>query len=256
MMGAALFETKHFDHSVDFYKRAREQSSERETRPQLADALIFAGRYAEGCSLLREFLDDDPDARLGWHLKHWAIANAQATFGMPDQQRKPREAADLALRVTELSSDEEIRDRLSEALDQDRLSPEAWFNIGVAARKSDNAFLQTLGFVMAALVGRGIESWTNAALSAMQLWVEDDEQGDLVGSVIATGVWDHREQFIDALMDAADFSDETMQVLTEFVDGTLAEIAEENKRFELRLLGPGSEYESIWIDTDLQNEAG
>lgn len=248
-LGGTLFELGQFEHSADFYKRARALGLEQDIRAQHGDALLFSGRYREGRQLIDEYLkDNNPDALAEWRLKCWAVENADRAIGMPDQDRQIDEALKLAISVDGLE-DHEVADRAMEALDLDRLCGEAWLNLGIYHRRAHNDdFYQVLCFVMAALILRDLESWNKAAVSAFQFALEDEKKILLFTSIVAAGYRHQGQAFVDAL--AADVDSVEGFPVDEFMtalDDVIGSIPEGEPSFEIRFLGRGSDYESFRI---------
>jgi len=165
-LGASFFNMGKYLFSAKMYKKCHDIDGDISVIPFYADALMRSGKYQKALKFHKIALDDKATKQsVSWHLMEICLESLIDHTGIKEQARKP----DAALSTLEtLNPDEEnFAEKLDQALNEDMLSKEILFNLGVANSKIKDMQGATICFSMAALLGDSdIISWVNAALSS------------------------------------------------------------------------------------------
>ncbi len=143
-----------------------------------ADALLFAGRYAE----VAEQFARCPRTDLGAHGAAWRLKLACLPFVRRhggDRQRRDRDRAEQLIEPVDLEqpgiSTDEALGRLGQALAADACAGEAWFRLAaVSAVHQQDLRAQAPVFLTAAVLLRyATGAWMNAAVCALDTASDD-----------------------------------------------------------------------------------
>ncbi len=246
--GGILFGLARFAFSARAYDKAIRLGGEKECMALRADALMFAGRYAEAHQLFQDYLRTDVDAEdAEWRLKSFALVAIIKSLGLEKQKRDQASAIRVANVVALSPTDAEAS--LNEALQFDALCALAWFNLAVNAHRQKKPDDALLGFVMAGLIGRtDPESWANALLLSLR-----PEKLSLLVEIALVGYKINGQRFMDALRKLAEKQHQSFPsaTLLDQVWKLVTSVERPTKGFEVRMLGKGSSYESIQLEPDL-----
>jgi tetratricopeptide (TPR) repeat protein len=228
-----FFLSGNYQEAADAYRRALDLDNA-ESRPLLADALMFSGRYQEALDQFSEVVANEELSKPEWRLKQTMLGFLTRVLGIGQQVRRVEEAARSA-------SDEALdRDGLLDALKMDALCAEALYRIGQLVHQAGD---------------RSVEWFVASALAAPRTpiaWF----------AAMAFASEDAPDMFEDVARCARRFSgDDLIQLLLE-TDPTGAGAAEMMTLFEglppdpswpleVRLTTPGSsEYAVIRLPDD------
>ena len=246
-MAAVLFDARRYRLSVSFYEEATRLRADEEWRALLADALLFAGRYADASAEFDRFLAATGEMSSEWRLKSWVLGGMRQLLQTNQQKRRPRAAGRIVDEAVRSGTPEPSEMR--RALSEDGLCAIAWFNLGVGAagREQDEAFVS---FLIAALISRSdAEAWVNALVLSMQ----SEKYGFLMPYITdAAARALRREQFAVALKEWAKgqdprfSSDIFLDGMTEAIDHA-QNVLDAATAFEVRLIGDDGQYERLLL---------
>ena len=264
-LGAALFESGDYSGAVDAYEHAIAIAiaiaieDDGWTSPRLADALMFAGRYADAQARFAEFLHDGGAPRdTMWRLKLRVLADLRSLVG-DTQGRRPDEANELAELVDfddpNLTLDQ-ARVLVQQAIDADACSGAAhnrrmFLSFREDATGEIDASDAVGPAIAAAVLHHGdVDAWVNAVTLAAHENEPDPDLYDLMRTAIRTT----GDEVIDRLLTATPPLDQARVVL---LDRAAQDLEEErrNEAFTMRLSsddGVVTEFEFLPRDPDDQ----
>jgi tetratricopeptide (TPR) repeat protein len=148
-----LFGMQRYSEAVVEYQQAIDLGEDDVTPTLLADALLFAGSYAEAEARLENVLATADDADGEWRLKVAAIRHIRATTGLDSQERSPHDADQVSPNL--VSGDPAATLAISaDVLRFDALNPYAWSHRAVALLRSGSTDRVDVGvsYLIAALL--------------------------------------------------------------------------------------------------------
>jgi len=201
-LAGPLFETRQFDDSALHYARAIALGDTGLVEALLADALLFAGRYADAEAQFDRYLEDhhgSEDAE--WRLKR-SIIPLLRRFGGDVQSRDAGRADALAASVDFYDSTLTIEHALAttlEALTADACCGEAWFRYMFVEPASRGAVEPPPEPALAAavLLRYATGAWVNAALAA------DIAGAETLPDIFQTAYRFEQDEFVRALVESA-----------------------------------------------------
>lgn len=182
-LAGANFLDGRYEDAVTAYERALGLSEE--TDPHLkaryADALMFAGRYADAFDTFDSIQPHTRDLQAWVYTKMTTLAWVIQETGIESQQRNPSAANQLADTIHENQTAEEQDQIAGQIWQHDAISALGWF---AQARNLLDQGLEEeamLAYLTAATVHEGlVEAWVNVAILAMTL----NDENMLTASVI------------------------------------------------------------------------
>jgi tetratricopeptide (TPR) repeat protein len=241
-LAGVLFLLARYKLSARLYEWAVKLGEVRLTKALFADALMFSGDYASALRELTDYAAAEQNPKSEYLLKLCALESLQQ-LEPTKQRRQTAEAIKLATSDSRLS-DKAFEERLGEALKLDTLCGMAWFNLArllIQQGKHDEA---CIAFVWATIADRcQAGAWINAftlALSSKKHFVLAPHI--IVAARFATGdaVTEELLKMVDLQSD-----DFPKREFIEAVDKMLALVPDEQRPFEVRLLGEPSEVKVV-----------
>lgn len=168
-LGGALWGTDQFDQGAEAYARAIELGTDEPLAPALqADALLFAGRYAEALTLFRGLkLGDADDGE--YRLKTRVSQAIVERLGIAQQRRRTKRAI-AAAPVSELDNAHAWQQAASAQLALDALWGSAWLNMGLSEDELGFPERALDSFIAATvLIPQDHEAWIRALIGAFRL---------------------------------------------------------------------------------------
>ncbi|HLO83502.1 MAG TPA: DUF4365 domain-containing protein [Nostocaceae cyanobacterium] len=241
-LAGILFESKKYSLSVKFYREALKLGEQGSCIALFADALMFAGKYAEALETFKAYLESTTEFEPEWGLKAFILGFIIQGFNCHEQKRNTSAALKLSAFDDNLSI-MEYRNRLQESLIQDALCSNAWFNFGVLESENGSPDDALIPFLIAALTNLAdVEAWCNAIGIGF-----NKEDYELASYMIITAYKINDNNFIEQVIKFAQ-SQGTGFPLTDFVNivhKVINEIPQQDNSFKLRLLGEGSDFDTF-----------
>lgn len=196
-LGGVLFEAGRFPASVNCYRKAVALGSRDVVSALLADALLFAGQYAQSVDAFKNYfnklsLSVDPEKEVDssstdWCLKAWCLEVALEELKIKEGPPKGK------LLDSYRGAPDDIEAMTSYLKSQGILHPRIWFNLGV----SYNLRLHNQGamicFLMAGLIEPAdIEAWGNCLVLALNL-----SEDNLFQHIASEAIFRHGDDFIE-----------------------------------------------------------
>lgn len=199
-VGGMLFQLDHFGLAAMFYGRALQLGADSETCGLYADALLYAGRYAEAEEAFAATVGDDGPSRPEWRLKLAALPRIRSAAGDHQHRKRAegRAATELAVVGVDRSPDEIIAS-LQEALRIDALSEDTW--LFLAALVHEEAPLEAAELMLVAALARLHDAGTWQAAFALEWTVRRDEARLL--DIAAAASWLAGESFRQSMVEWA-----------------------------------------------------
>lgn len=200
-LGGALFETGRFQQAAAAYGKAIALGDAGLVEALYADALLFAGRYADAKRQFDTYLESDRGSEdAEWRLKR-SIISLLRRFGGAEQERDPQRAEALTESVDlqdPTLTVEQAHASLMEALRADACCGEAWFRYAFveSAVRGAVEFLPEPALAAAVLLRYATGAWVNAAIAA-----EINATG-LLPDVFQVAYRFERDEFVRALLAA------------------------------------------------------
>lgn len=160
------FLKKRYASAVFFYKRSIDLEDDKTTRFLYADALAFAGRYAESLEEITQSLPDEIDQdHVEWYLKSKSVSFLISFLSITRQTRVKSNFHDVP--EPKKLNDKTIKTICMKSLELDAMCALSWFNLGGVFHREGKAELALNCFLTSALIEPcDIESWANAAAIA------------------------------------------------------------------------------------------
>ena len=156
-----LFLCHRYKAAVSFYKSATRVSNDDFLQCLLADALMFAGEFAEAESKFNEFATPGRMRDAEWVLRAKGLAHLRGLLGI-DSQDRSRSAANAVL--DKAPDGPPARETCLEVLQSDALNGLAWFNLGGCEFEEGNFLSACRCYLLAALVMPwDLDAWINAS---------------------------------------------------------------------------------------------
>jgi tetratricopeptide (TPR) repeat protein len=157
------FLKKRYTSSVAFYRRSIELENDQTTRLLYADALAFAGHYADSLQELRKSLPEEiGQDHAEWYLKEKAIDFLISFLSLSKQNRV--QSNFHGIQDPAALDDKMIRIICMKSLELDALCANSWFNLGGVFYREGSTELALNCFLISALIEPSdIDAWTNAA---------------------------------------------------------------------------------------------
>lgn len=246
-----LFGLHDYEASAEAYYEALKLGASDWFKALYADALLFAGQYADALEAFEDYNAAHANAGRGleWNLKELVARQIVDGLEIRSQQRNPLAAQEILNRLAQNADGFSAADRepLYEVLELDALNAAAWMSLGLmdTAHGGHGAG----EFLAGALLHEGDpHAWAFAFMSAYWSGTSDEIQTQIV----ATGQRMTSGEMAAALIDLVqiqgpDFpSDDFLAAL----DRKLAELPDENEGdLELRMLEADGHVESVQVPT-------
>jgi tetratricopeptide (TPR) repeat protein len=212
-LAGVMFLARRYVVAAELYRRSLDIEDHRPTRALYADALMFSGKYREAEELFEAYLTipvHPTDAE--WALKCLAMSFLRAETGI-NEQRRSAPVFPEGFRPSELE-ETEIAQICGRALQQDALSPLAWFNWGGVHHRANELERAAKCFLMAALsVPWDLQAWGNVIAISMQT-----ENTALFGHALVAAYMTNGEEFLSHMADRVRASrDEVVKMLASVV---------------------------------------
>jgi hypothetical protein len=164
-----LFGSGRFDEAAQTYGLAHEMDPQPKLVGLRADALMFAGRYADALAAFRDFNASGKD-EAEWRIKERFMSIVVEQIGIDSQERDH----DAAMQAVDLDYERMTAVELAIALERvphlDALFGLAYFNLGRAHLDSGNEAAALVDYLGAAACERfDAEAWMNVMVQAMNL---------------------------------------------------------------------------------------
>lgn len=181
-LGGALFGTGQYGKAAQAYERSIELGTNEPLASALqADALMFAGKYAEALELFDTFNEQHPEDDGEYRLKARACRTIVERLGLSEQERSIGRAL-KAGKGPDPKTPDEWTDMALRQLGADALWGSAWLNLGLSDHDNGDNRAALESFIAATvLLVRDYETWQNAMFTAFVL-LEIDTLRDLVVS--------------------------------------------------------------------------
>lgn len=239
-VAGVLFETKHFSHSAEWYRKAKEISESILIPALHADAVMFAGRYDEAMGYFDEYLagqSNDSASELcnerdEWHLKYHMMVHIVKSMGIKEQTRNTKEAVANVERG--INNPAQMRDSLMRALKEDALCGLAWFNMGQHLVNVENDRKAAVYcYLFTGLTQTwDVEAWVNATFLGMQ-----ELALDVIQQLICVAYAKNREAYIEEVVKFTERqnmeADTKVDLINSFVD-MCNKIPKEQEPVEIR----------------------
>lgn len=159
-----LFTGRRFSFAAEFYRRALEFGETGLCEGLFADALMFAGRFAEARERFKNFNEASAVPNEEFLLKEIVLSDLIKFLGNENQNRQPAHARMCGAIDDTQDLDSNI-ESLEACLKIDALSGLTWFNLGVLYGKIRNHDEAAMAFILAGLSQTNdVEAWRNAFL--------------------------------------------------------------------------------------------
>jgi tetratricopeptide (TPR) repeat protein len=174
-----LFRDGQFAEAAASYERALELGGEPSAAALRADALMFAGRYAESQAAFatdRETRapEDREGVADGWQLKERFLGFLVQQLGLNSQERDKPAAEDALSIISYDGTSAEIAEQLERVIALDALSGGAWFNLGRAHLDQGDQEGALWSYLGAAICQSGdAEAWANVVILAGSMEMTD-----------------------------------------------------------------------------------
>jgi tetratricopeptide (TPR) repeat protein len=179
-----LFETGRYEEAVEAYGRAITLGDRGLVEALYADALLFAGRYADAERELGRYLSEDrgPDGA-EWRLKLRILPLIRAWGG--DHQQRAIERSEALVESVDIAAETEIDpplSRLQEAIRLDSCNGEAWFRMFLfeALREDSMEAAAPMALAGVVLLRSAAGAWGNALVATESASAPEDELIDLL----------------------------------------------------------------------------
>jgi tetratricopeptide (TPR) repeat protein len=240
-LAGILFESRRYFLAVKLYERALSLGEEGVCHALYADALMFAGRYRESQQAFESYLSSSAEFESEWRLKTCVLGWIRSMLGCDEQKRQTEAAIKLTKPNNHLVSHAvEYRQRLQDALKQDALCGNAWFNLGVLESQTGNQESAFVPFLMAALIKTGdVEAWCNAIVFGIFAGYDS-----LVSDIILAAYQLNGNDLMEELIRSAQSQPEGFPI-TDFLNvmnKILSEVPREEKRFDVRVYKNESDF--------------
>ena len=227
--GGLFFVLGHFRCAATLYQKGVERGAGPDTKPLLADALMFAGEYEQAEKQFTLYLGEEATiSSPEWVLKNWALGHIVG-LGVPSQKRQTRAA------LAHAGSPATIE----EALRLDALCGLAWFNQGAAELDANHRDSALRSYLLAAVCQTwDLEAWRNAYALA----TEREEDRAFAPWILWAAYELNGERFFEELAGAMQGPVERVREHVRALRIALDELPRKHGSREFRLLGPESEY--------------
>jgi tetratricopeptide (TPR) repeat protein len=250
-LAGVFFFSDRYDESAKAYAKALELGGDEWAELLCADALMFAGAYAEAREAFRAAVGQIESFERGseYPLKMGLLDTLMDERGLDRQERDLPAAKALLEEVVKdnwTAEREQLIAKCWEAIDVDGLDPIAWWNLASATEKEGDLEAAGLRFLYAALCQPvDAEAW---AFSFLHLW--SAERHELLPMILITGerlTGGRMLPEINRLMKEA-VDPEGRGELISVLGAMLDEHADPHSDgFELRFVSSGKEAESVAI---------
>lgn len=227
-LAGAYFETGCYENAAAEYQESLGDCPDSNGPALYADALLFAGRYAEaGSEFARYCSDADASSDAEWRLKNRVIGRIRAVGG-DVQVREVAKSEALIRRVDltgggeELSLDE-AREILNRALAFDACAAEAWFRLQFVEFAESEVPGDALdSALLAAVLHRHAPgAWVNALLMACMSGADEE----LILDILRVAYKFKASEFVEELA-AAKVSNEVFEVVLPMLDSVMSDASE------------------------------
>lgn len=249
-VAGTLFEKKRYKLSVELYKYAVCINQLPTYQALYADALLFAGKYADSKNAFEKYFQSTSNILPEWELKAWVLSTICDVAG-DEQKRNTEIAIKHAMPPDEDISATSFEDyglRLNKAIQQDAICSVAWANWGIIMQQCGDQINSFFSFVAASLFQRrdasmwcyAIFSSFNAIFSGSQ---EVPEVFEKLPLVVRAAYRIHEEGLIERLLELSqNYKDFPTEAIISLIREILSATPEEENLFEVRLLGNGLEF--------------
>lgn len=247
-LGGIFFELKKYHWSTNCYSKAIDLGSEYTTLAQMADAIMFTGKYEKAVETFNSYFDSKESVTENyitngcWRLK-LIFLQELLDEGYVDQVRR-RSEAEILGDISTLTSNTEILAKLEAALDHDLLCGFAWFNLGIVHFQMGERAKSAFSFVACSILQPwDIDAWKNATLASMS--PSSEVPTTIFALVLQTALYFHGESYLLKIhseissQSGPDHADHFIERIT-----SIESLPAEQKKVIFRFLGPGGKFES------------
>lgn len=246
----ALFEKKRYKLSVELYKYAVTINQVPEYYALYADALLFAGKYAESKNAFKNYFQSSSNILPEWELKAWILSVICQIAG-GEQKRNIEIATKIATPPDEDISATPLEDyesSLNKALQHDAICSLAWSNLGILQLNFGDQISSFFSFLAASLFQRSDDPliFCLAIVSGFQ---EVQEVYEKLLLVVRAAYQIHHERLIECLLEfSQNQKDFPVEDIICLIREILSATPEEEDLCEVRLLGADLEFSAFKVE--------